>query len=127
MVVYLPDTLSEDESRQVVDELEEFADIVRGFIARYETERAEQPKPAKNACHCCGGPWSVSSGPGRIVGAIARNFVGIRAPLPDDFEFEYCPPCEQRNMTDELEARFLAVEREYLKSLKDGEVNGDPE
>lgn len=69
-------------------------------------------------CDCCGGPWAISSGPGRVVGAIASSIMGVYAPLPDDFTFEYCPPCKRRNMTPELEARFLAVEKAYLSTPK---------
>lgn len=60
--------------------------------------------------HSCGTPWAISRGPGRVVGAIARSITGVYVPLPDDFEFEFCPTCNVRNMTPELEARFLAVE-----------------
>lgn len=66
------------------------------------------------SCPYCKGPWAVSSGPGRVVGPIANSIQGVSAPLPDDFTFEYCPPCRTRNMTPELEKRFLAVERAYL-------------
>ena len=62
----------------------------------------------------CGEVWSTSSGPGRVVGAIARSIVGVQVPLPDDFTFEYCAACEKRNLTPELEARFLEVERVAL-------------
>lgn len=64
----------------------------------------------KEARHTCGTPWTISKGPGRVVGAIARSITGVHVPLPDDFEFEYCPKCNVRNMTSELEQRFLAVE-----------------
>ena len=67
-------------------------------------------------CGYCHGPWSISSGPDRVVGPVSRSFEGIFAPLPDDFEFEYCVPCKTRNMTPELQARFYAVEDEYRKS-----------
>ena len=70
------------------------------------------------SCPYCDGPWSISSGPGRIVGPIARSLSGVSAPLPDDFTFEYCARCEKRNMTPELEQRFLAVEAAYLKGAK---------
>lgn len=60
--------------------------------------------------HSCGTPWAISKGPGRVVGAIARSPMGVFVPLPDDFEFEYCPKCNQRKMTPELEARFLTIE-----------------
>lgn len=65
--------------------------------------------------HVCGTPWEISSGPGRTVGPIARSILGILVPLPDDFEFEYCPRCAARNMTPELEARFLEVEKRALE------------
>lgn len=70
------------------------------------------------SCERCGDLWSISTGPGRIVGAIARNVNGVSAPLPDDFAFEYCACCKKRNMTPELEQRFLAVEAAYLASFK---------
>jgi hypothetical protein len=35
----------------------------------------------------------------------------VDVPLPDDFTFEYCPPCRTRNMTPELETRLLDIER----------------
>lgn len=73
------------------------------------------------SCPYCNGPWSVSSGPGRVVGPIARSIMGVIVPLPDDFTFEYCPPCRKRNMTPELEARFLEVERAALAPGKPGE------
>jgi hypothetical protein len=69
-------------------------------------------------CPSCKGPWSISKGPGRVVGAIARDIMGVYAPLPDDFEFEYCKPCQKRNLTPELEARFFEVEKEYLTRPK---------
>ena len=66
-----------------------------------------------SSCSVCGGRWAISSGPGRVVGAVARSLPGVFAPLPDNFTFEYCPPCKRRNMTPELEQRFLAVEAVY--------------
>ncbi len=68
--------------------------------------------------HSCGEPWTISSGPGRVVGAIARSITGVYVPLPDDFTFEYCAKCSQRNMTPELEARFLEVERAASRSSR---------
>lgn len=74
-------------------------------------ERGQKsPEQAVSEVHDCGTPWAISRGPGRVVGAIARSITGVSVPLPDDFEFEYCPKCNQRNMTPELEARFLSVE-----------------
>lgn len=64
-----------------------------------------------DATHTCGTAWAVSTGPGRVVGAIARSLEGVMTTLPDDFDFQYCPKCNQRNMTPELEQRFLAVEQ----------------
>ena len=69
-------------------------------------------------CPRCNGPWSISQGPDRCVGPIARSLPGIFAPLPDDFTFEYCERCNRRNITPELEQRFLAVEAAYLKEKR---------
>jgi len=44
------------------------------------------------------------------VGPIARSVFGIEVPLPDDFAYEYCEKCGTRNMTPELERRFLKIE-----------------
>lgn len=37
-----------------------------------------------SSCPSCGGAWAISSGSGRVVGAIARSLVDIHA-LPDAF------------------------------------------
>ena len=63
-----------------------------------------------NKTHSCGQPWSISSGPGRYVGAIAKSILGVMVPLPDNFTFEYCKKCNVRHMTPELKRRLLAVE-----------------
>lgn len=60
--------------------------------------------------HLCGTEWAISSGPGRYVGAIARSLAGTSVPLPTGFEFRYCPKCGVRDMTPELEQRFLTIE-----------------
>ena len=73
-----------------------------------------------SGCPNCGGAWAISSGPGRVVGAIARSLSGVYAPLPDDFTFEYCPPCRRRHMAPELEQRFLAVEAAHQGKEKGG-------
>jgi len=65
-------------------------------------------------CPYCKGSWEVSRGPGRTLGAVARSFEGIFLPLPDDFEFEYCPRCKTRNLTPELEGRFARLEETAL-------------
>lgn len=77
------------------------------------------------SCPRCGSVWSISNGPGRLVGPIARTLAGVSAPLPDHFVFEYCARCAKRNMTPELEQRLLAVEAAYLKDLERGD--GDDE
>lgn len=69
--------------------------------------------------HTCGTPWAISKGPGRVVGAIARSITGVSVPLPEDFTFEYCPKCDVRNMTPELEARFLAIEASARRGEQD--------
>lgn len=76
----------------------------------------------RQARHTCGTAWEISRGPGRIVGPIARSITGVHVPLPDDFEFEYCPKCNQRNMTPELTERFLAVEN----AAEERKRAGDP-
>ena len=78
-----------------------------------------------SGCPNCGGAWAISSGPGRVVGAIARSLSGVYAPLPDDFAYEYCPSCRHRNMTPELEQRFLGAEAAYRASLTGEGQMGD--
>jgi DNA-directed RNA polymerase subunit RPC12/RpoP len=46
------------------------------------------------------------------------------APLPEDFEYEYCAACNHRNLTPELEKRFLAVEKAWLKAQKTQKTQG---
>ena len=38
------------------------------------------------------------------------------APLPDEFEYEYCPSCQVRNITPEIEEMFLAFEKRFLEA-----------
>jgi len=66
--------------------------------------------------HSCGRDWAVSRGPGRHVGPIARSLPGVLAPLPDEFEYEYCPSCQVRNITPEIEEMFLAFEKRFLEA-----------
>lgn len=74
--------------------------------------------------HICGTPWSVSVGPGRIVGPVARSPEGVFAPLPDDFEYRYCASCRQREMTADDERRFLSAEAAH-KARSTQKMNGD--
>ena len=68
--------------------------------------------PDTKTHHHCGTPWAVSSGPNRSLGPIARSIHGVFYELPADFEYEYCPKCNSRNMTDELVNRFHVLENE---------------
>lgn len=68
-----------------------------------------------NACPTCKTPWNISKGPGRTVGPVANSILGVFAPIPDDFEFQYCAPCKKRNLTPELKGQLLGFERVYLE------------
>lgn len=67
-------------------------------------------------CRYCGRVWSISVGPGRVVGAIARTLQGIKAPLPEDLKYEFCDNCNVRNLTPELLEKLQEIERQWLST-----------
>ena len=71
------------------------------------------------ACQICKGPWSLSKGLGRTVGPFAKKLSGVFAPIPEDFEYEFCPTCKCRNMTEDLKANLSRFENAYLNRAQE--------
>jgi hypothetical protein len=69
------------------------------------------PSPKPDECEICGATeFTLSKGPGRIIGPFAKNFVATLAPVPDDLEIWVCSN-EHRQYTDEIKHALRNVEQ----------------
>lgn len=62
---------------------------------------------------CYSTEFTLSRGPGRIMGPFAKNLVATLAPLPDDLEIWICPN-EHRQYTPEVKHALRNVEQAYI-------------
>ena len=78
--------------------------------------------PAKpKTCEFCKSAHhlALSEGPGRVVGPIARNILGIEVPLPDDFRFWWCTACNHRCIDDAMVQAFWDIEQAGLVKIRE--------
>lgn len=73
--------------------------------------------PKCNLEFCDSTEMTLSRGPGRTVGAIARSVEGVFAPIPDNLEYLVCSH-DHRQLTPGIEGALLGAEEVFRAGLK---------